>query len=142
MRVSGAKLTQEQPLNIDGNNYQDYSGQNLVPGDNLTAQLSGLLGTGKGKSVTWFLLLLIPGAVIVIFLILRRKKKSQTAETAEETPTESDAETPGEKQKLLMEIAEMDDRFQDGLIEEQEYRKLRAAKKQKLLKINSNQNEL
>jgi len=140
--LNGSKLKQEDSLNLNGIQYQDYSSQNLLPGDILTARLSGLLGK-KSNSLVFLWLLLIPAAALVVFIILRRKKKVLVPETAEidEKLEKEIADVSAERQKLLLQIARLDDRFEAGAIGEPEYRQLRSALKLKISKMNAQQND-
>jgi hypothetical protein len=137
IRIQGAKLNQEQNLNLAGAVYQDFSSQNLVAGDTLTAEFSGLLGN-KTANLAYLWLLLIPAAGLALYFILRKKKNIPVPQalTSDEIETPGVTETSGERQQLLLEIARLDDKFEAGLIAEKEYHEQRSSLKSKISKMN------
>jgi hypothetical protein len=137
IQIKGAKLNQEQDLNLAGAVYQDFSSQNLVAGDTLTAEFSGLLGN-KTSYLIYLWLLLIPAAGLALYFILRKKKivPARQAVKSGETETPGVTGTSGERQLLLLEIARLDDKFEAGLIAEKEYHEQRSSLKSKISKMN------
>ena len=113
-------------MDINGTQYNHLSGGDLAPGDALSVTLSGLPGAGPG-AIMWTVLVL---AVLVLgtgFFALLRRKRLQPV---------SLEETHGLiKQKLLVELARLDDDFGDGKIPEDVYRRLRVEKKAQLVEL-------
>jgi len=123
MKISGAGITQQPSLNISGTNYQDYSLSNLEAGASVTVQLSNLSGAAAQPAskvnyfYLWFLLLIPAGAIA--FFLVRRLRPARVA-------------VDSEREQLLAEIAQLDDDFEAGRIDETVYRRLRAEKKRQL----------
>ena len=148
--VTGDKLTKEQPLYIAGRSYQDYSGKAIAPGDVIVAKLSGLpVGVPGGstpaaqpspgqiatspkdsaapQTFNYAWLALIPLAIGAGFVLIRRKKAG--------APVPVKVTARSEQNKLLADIAELDDRFEEGQLTEEEYSRRRAEKKRQLTKL-------
>jgi len=132
--VAGDKLTPEQPLSISGRNYKHYSSKAVVPGDVIVAKLSGLTGavnnapaTGISGGFNWAWLALIPLAVGAGLIFIRKRNPRAVAAVTPDSNTTKD--------KLLAEIAELDDGFEEGQIAEEEYSRLRTQKKRQLMKL-------
>ncbi len=126
IEVTGGQIAGDEPMDINGTQYNHLSGGDLAPGDALSVTLSGLPGAGPG-AIMWTILVL---AVLVLgtgfFALLRRKRLQPVS--LEETPDLI-------KQKLLVELARLDDDFGDGKIPEDVYRRLRVEKKAQLVEL-------
>ncbi len=107
VEVEVPQLTKNEPLDIQGVIYQSFSGKSLPAGQALNLQLSGLQPDSQ-QPLLW---LIIPAVVLaaLLLLALNRRKKSSTAPVKE-----------GED-KLLVQIASLDDAFENGDIDEDEY---------------------
>jgi hypothetical protein len=136
IKVTSDKLKAEASLVISGKSYQDFSAVGLKKGDVISAQLSGLKAGKSGFNFAWLLLILVPIAGFAALFVARRK---QARPVAVDAPTVSEETEPGqEKIKLLQEIAALDDAFENGDIEEDEYNTLRKEKKEQLLNLSKN----
>lgn len=128
IKLTGDKLTAEQPLNINGGNYQDYSSENLVRGDTVSAVLSAASVSSLGHfNWEWLLLIPIVGVVGAIGIVAAKRRRDQPEPSR--LPSNN---YPDLKEKLLNEIAALDDSFEDGKIDRKEYERLRSEKKRKL----------
>ncbi len=140
IKISGSGLTQQQPISINGKNYQDYSSEGLSRGGTLSADLSNLSATGSSSTtgMNWVWLALIPVVLIIggVGFVFLRRRKSQPVPASFEATDSVDI-----KEKLLAEIAELDDNFENGKIEENEYSRLRSEKKRKLVTLMKIQEE-
>jgi len=122
-KISSDQLTTEEPLNIEDTWFNHLSGTELAPGDILVAQLSGLPETGNQGSIKWVALTLVVLIFGFSFAYLMRKRRLQPVK----------AKAIPDRQRLLAEIAQLDDDFEGGKINESVYRKLRAEKKSQLV---------
>ena len=137
LKLTGDKLTAEQPLAISGKTYQDYSSSSLVAGVTVAAQISGG-SSGIGNRSGWVWLILIPVvAIIAVVGVLAAKRKNKPVTAPTGGPITVDL-----KEKLLEEIAALDDDFSAGKVDEKEYNRLRAEKKRKLVTLMEIQAEV
>ena len=136
IKVTSDKLTAEASLVISGKSYQDFSAVGLKKGDAITAQLTGLKAGQSGFNFAWLLLILVPIAGFVVLVLMRRKQARPVLVDARTSP--EGTETDQEKIKLLQEIAALDDAFENGDIEEEEYNTARKEKKEQLLYLSKN----
>ena len=110
--------------------YLNYAGANLEEGTELVVELSGLgrvrpPAQGRGLSPA---LLIAVGLVVLALLglfiaypMLRRSARPGSP--------------AARREQLLQELADLDDAFEQGLIEENEYTRRREAKKKQLMKL-------
>ena len=126
------QLAPDDAMVISNVKYTHLSGQNLRPGTSLAIRLSAASSTA-GRGSLW---LVIIGAVILIgagigsFYVIRRNRRA---------PVVIQDNLTQRRAQLLDEIAELDDRFEDGSIKEEYYRKLRDAKKAELSELTRKQ---
>lgn len=121
IQVTSDKLTQQNPLNIDGQSYHDYAAQNLPRGDTVNITLSGLTGKSGVDFLKWAWLAILPLGGLGYFLI--KRKKAATTSIADD------------REHLLGEIAELDNSYAGGEIDEDDYRKLRQQKEEQLAQL-------
>ncbi|MBI4304000.1 MAG: hypothetical protein HY665_06670 [Chloroflexi bacterium] len=128
--VSASNLVQEQPVSIEGKNFNRYSLQDISAGDVLDVQLSGL-PKGSGSSVVRVLtfgLVALALAGGVGYVVTKRK-------TPQPVPVRAENTSAGDKRRLLAELARLDDDFDAGRIGEDAYNRQRMAKKAQLLRL-------
>ncbi|MFC2059769.1 hypothetical protein ACFLTZ_01585 [Chloroflexota bacterium] len=127
--VTSNQLTMAEPLDIKGVQFSHFTSQAFVPGDVLTITLSGLSKVGNGNSsmAIWAVLALVVLVCGFVALKLIKKKKLQLV-GAEDTSNQK-------KQRLLSELAQLDDDFEAQSIPEATYRQQRALKKAELLEL-------
>jgi hypothetical protein len=121
------QLTAEEPLDINGTEYSHLTGLGLTPGDTLVVQLSGLLGSNSERALTWVIVtltMLILGVSVIYWL---RKRRFQ--------PVESVDSLEQKRQQLFGEIAQLDDDFGEGKIDEEVYHRLRTVAKAQLMEL-------
>ena len=127
IEVATDQLTAEEPLNIDGTWFNHSSGGDFTSGDTLVAQLSGLPETANQGTLTWVALMLAVLTGSFGFGYLLKRRRLQPVSTKD---------SPDQKiNKLLVELARLDDDFENGKIKEEIYRELRTAKKTQLIEL-------
>ena len=126
-RVTSGQLTTEGLLEFEGIFYNHLSGVNFDPGEMLLAQLSNLSGSNEPGIVIWVTLTLAVLAAGVTFSYFIRRKRLQPV-----SPVESYEQR---QQRLLVELAQLDDDFETGKIQEESYRRLRSVKKAQLIEL-------
>lgn len=131
IQVSSDKLAPGQPIQIEGNRLNDYTTKNIAPGEVITAQLSNLpASSNPWSTVRWIALaLVVLASVFGSFYVLKKRTKEQPQ------PVSVEGSFSRRKRRLLMELAELDENFENGKVEEGTYRQLRAAKKQQLVSL-------
>ncbi len=106
--------------------YLNYEGNNLEKGSELVIELSGLRKVGRpsGFGKSWWSIALVTLLLLALFVaypLLRRRARLAPVSSLEE--------------QLLQELAELDDAFEQGLIDEETYRHRREEKKKHLLQL-------
>ncbi|MDO8569006.1 MAG: carboxypeptidase-like regulatory domain-containing protein [Dehalococcoidales bacterium] len=134
LAAASSMLAAGEALNIGGTQFKHYAGGNFLRGDTITAQLSAgsfpapaqpsAQASGQGDTTPWVVLVVVLLAVALGVVLVRRKQLQPVASSAEGSRQGED--------KLLLEIARLDDDFEKGNIPEESYRKLRAEKKARL----------
>ena len=130
IEVISDRLAKEEPLDMDGILFSYFSGIALAPGDTLVIQLSGLSGTDNQEVIIWVVVTLV---VIALgagsFYLLRRRGLQLVGH---------EYNLNRKKQELLIGLAQLDDDFEDGNIQGDAYRRLRAEKKSELVALVHN----
>lgn len=123
-RISSPGLKEEPPVTFGDVQYLRLSGQNLKPGETFTVRLGELPQAGLQGSLLWAGagLAVVAGALAITYPLLRRRRLALAPALAGD-----------ERQRLLLEIARLDDRYEAGAISEKEYRRRRAQAKAGLL---------
>ncbi len=127
VKVASDQLTTEEPLHIEGILFNHFSGKSLAPGDILATQLSGLPQTSNQGPILWVAMALVVASAGFAFVYLVRKKRLQ--------PISPEGSLDQERQRLLSELAQLDDDFEGGKIPEEVYQRLRAQRKAQLVEL-------
>ncbi len=126
--VVNEQLTTGELLNIEDTWFNHLSGSDFAPGDILTTRLSSLPSTTDNQgAIVWVALALVVLAGGFGFSYLLRKKRLQ--------PVTPEGRLDQKRQRLLVELAKLDDDLEDGKIPEDVYRRLRAERKTQLVKL-------
>ena len=126
-KVASDQLTTEEPLSIEGILFNHLSGKELAPGSTLVVHLSGLPQTSNQGAVKWVVLMLIVLGAGFGFFYLTRKGRLQ--------PVSPEGSPDQIRQRLLVEIAQLDDDFEAGKIREEVYHRLRTMRKAQLVEL-------
>ena len=127
IEVTSERLAAEEPMDIEGSRFNHLSGSDLTPGDIILVQLSGLPEPSNQWTVKWVALALVALTSGFGFIYLMRKKRLQ--------PVSPEDSLDQRRQRLLVELAQLDDDFEAGKIPEEVYRRLRAVKKAELVEL-------
>ncbi|MFH1646998.1 MAG: hypothetical protein ABID71_04815 [Chloroflexota bacterium] len=132
IQVSSAQLAQDEPMDIGGQTYGHLSGQGLAAGNTLAINVSGESGTG-GPGLYWLVpLVIVVAAAVFIPLYLVRKRRLRPVP----------AGGAADRQLLLLnEIAELDESFEAGQINEEDYHARRDAMKAELRALMQSKEE-
>ncbi len=130
IEASSDQLITEEPLNIEGVRYAYLTGDNFTAGETLTVRLAGLPAGNQGATV-WVIVVLAVLAAGTIVVYQMRKSRLQP----KPQPVRTEDSPAGRRQNLLVELAQLDDDFEDGKTPEETYRRLRAQKKTELSKL-------
>ena len=132
IEITSDQLVIDEPMDISGILFNHLSGQGLAAGETLMIRLSGLPHTNTQVGILWVLLALILIVVGFVFVYLIKRKRPQPV---------SAGGVLSQQQRLLAELAELDDNFEEGGILEETYRRLRDEKKAELIEIMQRQTE-
>lgn len=118
---------------IQGGRFLKWTGDNLKPGAKIRIEIVNPLL--DGDPLKWVVLgavaIMIGGSILYSFVI---KNKKETVEKDNGLSITDDLEQ--ERKNLIREIAELDDKFEANGIGEEEYKLLRAQKKDRLVEIS------
>ncbi|MBI4285537.1 MAG: hypothetical protein HY670_06510 [Chloroflexi bacterium] len=117
------RLSNQETLDINGKPYIHLGADDIKAGETITVKLSGLTPAGNQNIVVAAVAVVAVAVVGGGFYTLRRRRQPVRVP---ESPARM-------KQRLMTEIARLDDHFESGQIAEEEYRKLRAQKKAQLV---------
>ena len=133
IEVTSEQLIADEPMHISGIRYDHLSGQEFIPGDILIMRLSGLPGTNFQGNTIWVLLALVVIISGFTFVFLIRKKKP--------VPVSNEDDISLRKQRLLAELADLDDDFENGRISEKDPDQLRVEENAQLMALMRKQKE-
>ncbi|MBI4295669.1 MAG: hypothetical protein HY667_00985 [Chloroflexi bacterium] len=131
--VTASKLTKEQPVNFQGKLFNYFTGEDIAKGDLLVVDLAGLpKSSSVGLVIAWMggALAVLAGGFFVAYQ--RRTRKAEPVAVASAGPPEASSR---KRQRLLSDIARLDDEFEAGLISQEVYKKQRAEKKAQLVEL-------
>jgi hypothetical protein len=130
--VVSDQLTMEEPFDIEGTQFVYLSGSDFAPGSTIVARISGLPeGSNRG-----ILIWTVAGFIVLAcgagfgYLLIRKRSRPISPEVI---TVQSDLEQ--RNQKLLLEIAQLDDDFEGGKISPEMYQSMRSEKKTQLLEL-------
>lgn len=133
--VASPQLQPQGVVDMGGQQYLHFSGRDLPANTELSMDLTNLPQKGflagrlDTNTLRWSgVALALLAIVFVLFYSLRRRP-------AAAAPVAPPRRRPDRGEALLKEIAELDDRFAAGQIEEDEYQRVRDEKKRRLMEL-------
>ena len=127
LNISGEHLIDEGLLDMGKGKYHAFSAESLKKGKKTTISIHGLGKQGRRQKI---LVIAVPLFIVLIILVIYILKKWKSEELI---PTPSD--TLIEKKKALIStLANLDEEFENGEIDESTYTELRKEYKEKLKK--------
>ena len=114
-------------MEIEGMWFNQLSGQELTVDETVVARLSGLPYSNNRGTILWVVLALVVLGAGAGFTYLMRRGKLQ--------PVDSEGNLDRRRQRLLIELAQLDDDFEGGKITKEIYHRLRAARKAELIEL-------
>jgi cytochrome c551/c552 len=129
-KVSVEGLSGGDVVDIQNEKFVQWTGSNLKPGSSIVVTINKSFSRESiAKWAAFGVVFLVVGGGILYAFIFKRKGFDRN----ESEKTLSDIET--EKAMLIREIAELDDRFEEGGLNEETYRQSRKEKKERLTKL-------
>ncbi len=120
LRVSSTLLSDQGTVaDASGAKFLSLETKNVAPGTVIPASFSGLPKKGAQDNLRWLgvgVLALAVGGAAVAYPVLRRRNRRETAEVPANVPA---------RDRLLREVADLDDRFEQGEIAEADYQSRR-----------------
>ncbi len=133
VKVSSSKLVMQTPLSMNGTVYTLLSGANFETGNVITANLSGLSKTGNQWLLIGIILAIAVVGIIFAVIYLKRRNRRQEEPDIDLMPAQD--RTLQKHQQLLLELAQLDDDYEEGKIPEGIYKQKRDAKKAQLIEL-------
>lgn len=128
--ISSEQLFASESLSVEGTAFNHLSGNNIARDEVISVRLSNLPVTGNSANMIWLAFILaIPVIGFLFVFALRRRKLGVVVPPGHEEQSDQEA---------LTELAQLDDDFEDGKIDEEVYRRLRAKKKSQLMQSAKN----
>jgi len=149
---SGVEMSSEQMMlmgrmGTGPQAYVGYVGQNFAKGDTLTLEFKGAAKTGAATTAptgglpTTGYVLIIGGLLLILVALALAYPALRRRQSAEAPAGESAAPCDDECEELLAAIADLDDLFEAGELDEETYRRRRQALKARLLEIQEGAQE-
>lgn len=126
--VSCNQLTASDLPSMGGSQITYYTGKDLERNTPLDIRLSGLLEESKGPLWAAIIPSVLAFGLLVGFGIWRLNRSRQLASLKSDVIID-------DEERLLLEIAQLDDKFEKGDIPEQDYLRLRGDKKEQLMNL-------
>lgn len=127
VKVINPQLLSNEVIDIEGKKFTSFTGDDIESGITISIELLDVSG-GRRIHGAWVLtiwLLVILTVFLLIFMLRKKKLTTLKAKTGVEA----------QYQQGITELAQMDNNFADGKLEEDTYIKLRAAKKSHIVKL-------
>ena len=128
LNISGEHLFDEGLLDMGKGKYHAFSVESLKKGEKTEISIYGLGRQGRRQKI---LVIAVPLFIVLIILVIYILKKGKSEELI---PTPSDALIE-KKKTLISTLANLDEEFENGEIDESTYMELRKEYKEKLKKI-------
>ncbi|MFC2020652.1 hypothetical protein ACFLU1_02525 [Chloroflexota bacterium] len=125
--VVADQLTAEEPIVIEGIQYSHLSGSDIPTNTTLAISLAGLPVSNDQGDIIWLLAAVIVVGAGFSFVYLIKKRNLQPV-SREDNPEQV-------RQRLLIQLAQLDDDFENGKIAEEDYKKFRAEGKITLMEL-------
>lgn len=142
--VDSGQLIREEPLNMGGTVFSYFVAGSLEPGETLTAAISSLPEISSQNTTTWVMLaaaVMVVGAVSG-YLFMKKKRPQPVRQEAnlgrkgqQPQPAAQGTNFSRKRQRLLVELARLDDDFEAGKITEDNYRRRRQDVKARLIEL-------
>jgi hypothetical protein len=125
--ISSDRLIPDQSVNISDLPFSHVYGEDFIPGETVAFEISGLPEVDNQNIILWVALAVVALVLGFGIVFFRRNKQAQ--------PVRAGGSLEQQKQKLLVEIARLDDTFESGSMSQTEYNKIRTEKKAQLLSL-------
>lgn len=131
IQAASELLTPQEPVAMEGIRFTRLSAQDLAAGTSFSASLTGLRQSGSSASTPQaaIIVVLALSALGFGYLLLFRRRQPAMAKAR------AGRGAQGERERLLVEIAQLDDSFEERKIPQERYRRLRAQKKARLVEL-------
>ncbi len=124
--ISSPRLVSLGILDVQGAPFIHLAGQKFATGEQIPATLSGISSGFPGAAMLWIIagLALVAAALAYILALRIRQSRLERVERLGRR-----------KEKLLAELADLDEGFEKGIYSESDYRSLRREKKARLVRL-------
>ncbi len=130
LQISGGGLVSQGPTDFNGKSFLIFTRKNIGANETLKISISGLpSGPVTGSLILWWALgiALAAAAVVIVYLRFRKRNTPQAVTVS-----------ASERERLIKQIAKLDDDFEAGRIPEDTYKSLRSKKKASLTELAKN----
>lgn len=137
LRVSTTQFTDQGAEPIQGQVYQQFSTQNLKPGDKLSIKIDSAVSPTNWPIVLGVGLVMLGLLGIIVWQVRQRKGQVETSERGTVKPQRATVKVEDGSDALIDQIAALDDLHDAGQIDDASYTTKRASLKKKLMKLMS-----
>jgi hypothetical protein len=143
LELSSPTLQPQGSTELGGRRYQLYTATDLNRGDRISAQISGISSALNGPQPSMTAPLMVASGATLLLgglggAFAWRRRKGHPTPTPAPVPATAAAALPDERQKLIVEIAALDERHDQQLLPEEAYRATRAALMRRVIELTSN----
>ena len=127
IKASSDKMTVAEPLDIQGVRFAHLSATDIAPGTVLEIRLSDPPKSGTQDTLRWaaLALILLVGGFGLGYPLIRKRRQ----------PAVSEDGLNQRRQRLISDIAQLDDDFESHRISEEDYLKMRSERKEQLVEL-------
>jgi hypothetical protein len=122
-------MIENEPFQSQVESFQHYTAMDVTPGQQLSLVLAESTSSGTGINPFWIIIIIILLIAVAFLVYYLRTGKGVIAERKE---------TGDDVEELLNIIADLDDNYENGIIDEKEYRELRDEYKARLAGLMEN----
>jgi mono/diheme cytochrome c family protein len=136
VKVKVDKLTSNGTVQVAEGRFLQWTGSEISPQTKIRIEISKpILGGDLLKWLAFGVLAILIGAGVVYSFMIKPKEEMKKAASTTQDNSIAKEDLEKERKKLIQEIAELDNKFEAKEIGEEEYKKMRSGKKEKLVGI-------
>ena len=130
--TTSEQLIRNEPFQSQGGLFQHYTATGILPGEQISLVLTESSSTGTQENLFWIIIIVVLLIVAVWLIYYLRTKKGVLSKQGDNRD---------DTEELLNRIAGLDDDYENGIIDENEYHELRDKYKDRLADLMENSDD-